>query len=65
MADKEKVQKKETAYLTIEELAKTEQLSSAVFEGTKALKGWKRGKMVTKEEWQQAVDEFNNAEIRE
>lgn len=46
---------------TIEALQKKNNVSDAVFEGTKAMKGWKTGKQVDDEEFIKAVETFKKA----
>lgn len=48
-------------YAAIEELKEKEGTPDAVFDGTKAANGWKTGKMVTAETYQEAVEAFGNA----
>ena len=48
-------------YYSVEELRKKLKTPLAVFEGTKALKGWKTGKQLKEAEYLEAVEQFNTA----
>ena len=64
MADNNTTGTTKTASLkTIEELQKENNVSDAVFEGVKALKGWKNGRQVLPDEFLKACKEFETAPI--
>jgi len=44
--------------LTIEDLKEKSQTPDKVFQGAKAAKGWRAGKAVTKEDYENALKEF-------
>lgn len=46
---------------SIEELKQRCETPDAVFDGTKVFQGWKKGKMVTQEEYEVAVKAFQSA----
>ena len=48
-------------YMTIEELNAQKNTSNAVFAGVQTANGWGTGKMVTEEEYDAAVNAFNDA----
>lgn len=48
-------------YITIEELKEVKNTSDTVFEGIKAVSGWRSGKMVTEQEYDAAEKTFLNA----
>lgn len=55
--------KQNEKYAAIEELKEKKETPDAVFEGVKALGGWKAGKMVTEKEYEDAVKAFETAPI--
>lgn len=63
---KEKSQEKQEKndYQTIEALAEKLEVSKVILEGTKALKCWSNGKMVTEAMFTQAVNEFKQSSMR-
>jgi len=51
----------EKSYLKIEELKAVKNTPDVVFEGMKAVSGWRSGKMVTEQEYEDAKKAFLNA----
>ncbi|MBO5524282.1 MAG: hypothetical protein J5986_11510 [Roseburia sp.] len=50
-------------YIKIEELKVIKNTPDAVFEGMKAVSGWRSGKMVTEQEYDATEQKFLNAPI--
>lgn len=50
-------------YRKIEDLKNEKRTPDAVFEGTKAASGWKSGKEVTEQDYDEAVRAFMNAPV--
>lgn len=53
----------ECKYVAIEELKIKHETPDSVFEGVKVAKGWKTGKVVTEDAYEEAVREFNKSPI--
>jgi hypothetical protein len=59
--EKSKVVKKtEKELIDVDELAKELNVTPSIFAGVKMLKGWKKGRQISKEEFIEAVNAFKN-----
>lgn len=53
--------KAEPELIDVDELAKEFKINSSIFAGVKMLKGWKKGRKITREEFKEALDAFGKA----
>lgn len=53
--------KVESELIDVDELAKEFKLNTSVFAGVKMLKGWKKGRKITREDFKKALDAFRKA----
>jgi len=52
--------KAESLLVDVDTLAKELKVNTSVFAGVKMLKGWKKGKQISREEFLEALDAFKN-----
>ncbi|WP_069997820.1 hypothetical protein [Cellulosilyticum sp. I15G10I2] len=58
---KAKASKKvEPELIDVDELTREFKINGSVFAGVKMLKGWKKGRKITREEFREALDAFKN-----
>lgn len=58
MVNMSRASKDEQTLYSVDDLAKEAGIDESVFAGVKMLKGWKKGKQLTKQAFNAAIDEF-------